>query len=191
MARTLSRIFFVAVWLVLTAVVPVAILIVFRVDMGSSSGADTSGFALPMLWLLCIGLTARWFSQAITAVIDDPARPPAIHPLPHLPRPLVRLVAEAAAIRRDLAPRRLDPVLLRAWELANTIDALPPDLRFALDETGATLAPVRELVVLRAGASRVPPARQLAHLDAALAAFLHATVTPAGATFRGGAASIR
>jgi hypothetical protein len=187
MASTLLKVLYVVAWLILAAVVPVLVLVVLRVDLGSSSGADTSMFVVPMLWLVCVGLTARWFGQAISEIPDGPVFAPVVHPLPHLPRPLVPLVAEAAAIQRDLDGCRLEPVLVRAWELANSVDALPPDLRFALEQTGATLAPVRELIVLRAGGSRVPRARQLAHLDAALAAFVRATVTPTGAGFRGGA----
>ncbi len=198
MARPLSGVRMVALakfltvvaWL-LTAALPTEVLFMLDVDFRSSSGADTSFFALPMIWLACIGLSGPWFGRVYAGLTDYPPRrfvrqPP--RSLPHLPRPLVRLVVEAEAIRRDLGPRRFDPALLRAWELANTVDALPPDLRFTLDETGATLEPVRALVVLRASDSRVPLARQLAHLDAALAAFLRATVTPAGGSFRGGAA---
>ena len=176
MGRFLARFAIIVLWLALVLLAPLLVPLA-GLDFAASWGEDTSWFTVPLIWFLCLLATAPWIGRRLNTDLLEPAdAPPLPAPPPHLPGPLRDILAEADAIHHDLAATRLDVCLTRAWELANTIDLLAPDLRGALERTGASLTPVRALVDRRAADRRAPKARQLTDLDHALAEFRRALV---------------
>lgn len=174
MGRFLERFAIIVLWLVLVLLAPLLVPMV-GLDFYASWGEDTSWFAVPLIWFLCLLATAPWIGRHLNNDLLDPAdAPPPPAPPPHLSGPLRDILAEADAIHHDLAATRLDACLTRTWELANTIDLLAPDLRGAIERTGASLTPVRTLVDLRAANRRIPRIRQLTDLGHALAEFRRA-----------------
>jgi hypothetical protein len=161
---------------------PSFLLVVLEVPLRSSSGADASGFLLPLLWCLTAGLSAPSYARALGHVEAGKALPPPERALHHLPPTCARWVEEAQAIRADLQDH--ERALQRAWELSQELERATPDERMFIELSGATLQPVHELLRLHASRSRPSEAQLRERLDAVLARFEAALAQPKSAGFR-------
>lgn len=164
-------------WIVVSGALPVWI----WVETG-----DFADFAQLMIWLFTMAVTARTMARVIGRVDAVAALPPTSQLHPHLPAEYARLLAEAAAIRVELAERGLEPALERAWILCGEFDRAHAAPALPLDRSRAALVPVRELLAVRADPGRVRLSRrqQEARLDAALAKFEASLASPADLGFR-------
>jgi len=143
-------------------------------------------FYSPLMWLLIAGFTQPFMARVLGQVGTFAALPPDERPLPHLHPELARMVHEAAAIRDELTLRGLDVAMERAFILLADVDRLPAALRAGLEPSHAALAPLRELIDLRAqpGRPRLRERHQRDRLAAALTAFEATLAEPTSTGFR-------
>jgi len=173
---------FASVWSIVSAL-PSLVLHALEIPGIEGDTTDTGPLILSGLWFLCGGLTSPVLGRILGAVPIVKALPPAEPRLEHLPASCALLVREAATIRGQLGAMRFDEALQRAWELAGEVDRAGPEVRAALEQSGASLQAVREIAAARAG-SAIPGALLQARLDAALAEFERALASPRTGLFR-------
>lgn len=159
-------------------------LVLHALEVPMIEGHDAGALILSGLWFLCGALTSPALVRILGAVPVVRALPPAGPRLDHLPPACAVLVREAATIRGQLDAVRLEEALQRAWELANAIDRIAdPEVRALLEQCGATLQPVRQLVAAHAN-SAAPVDQLRARLGAALMTFERALEAPQTRPFR-------
>jgi hypothetical protein len=170
-------------WLCLSSI-PALCLFSVGVRLSSSSGIDVSAIPLLLLWGACAGLTAPIYLRHLGVIEPVAALRPAAAAPHHLPPACAGFLEEARAIRTD--PAELDHLLRRAWELMQDVERAEPSVHAFLEQTGATLRPIRELLETRATSGRSRATKGLLHerLLAALASFENALRHPRSAGFR-------
>lgn len=173
-------------WIVWSGV-PLLFLMVLEIPLYPGRPITMNGFFPWMLWALCAGLSMPVYLRLLGHVGTVMALPPPTRPLPHLPPGGARLVDEVAAIRAELDGGDVEVALQRAWELTNEVERAPVELRGFVEQAGATLQPVRELLASRAAGkrARLAPAGVRERLGQTLAAFETALCEPRGVKYRG------
>ncbi|MCY1054284.1 MULTISPECIES: hypothetical protein [Nannocystis] len=173
---------FASVWSIVSAL-PSLVLHALEIPGMEGDTADAGPLILSGLWFLCGGLTSPALGRILGAVPVVKALPAAELRLDHLPAGCAVLVREAALIRGQLDAMRFDEALQRAWELAGEVERAGPEVRAALEQSGASLQAVREIAAARAG-SAIPGAVLRGRLHAALAEFERALTSPRTGLFR-------
>lgn len=162
---------------------PSLVLLALGISLTGGRG-DQNSESLVFLWILLTIATTPVAWKMIGAVPEVKALPPDERRLEHLSPSCARLAREAGAIRAHLDTNGFDAALQQAWALANEVEQVGPAVRAELEQAGASLQGVREIVAGRAAARRGDAKPQRAELLAALEAFEHALVSPRGRGFR-------